>query len=141
VQGDDCPYCRAATAIATPEHAEQAKVTPPAASDGAFSEGLPPVQPALDRTPFASPEDDPRSKPTAAGFFLTLICVAVIFGSAVPILTWRDADTGLPIPRSIAIAAPFLEAALCYAVGALVLKLLGIAITRKPTEPTDADPE
>jgi hypothetical protein len=42
VQGDDCPRCRAATAIATPEHAEQAKVTPPAPSDGAIGEGLPP---------------------------------------------------------------------------------------------------
>ena len=46
VQGDECPRCRAASAIAKLEHAEQAKVTPLAASDGAFGEGDPPVEPA-----------------------------------------------------------------------------------------------
>ena len=41
LEGHECPRCRAATAIAKPEHAEQAKVTPPAASEGAIHEGDP----------------------------------------------------------------------------------------------------
>jgi hypothetical protein len=46
MQGDDCPRCRAATAFAKPEDAEQAKVTPPYASDhGGFREGPPPISP------------------------------------------------------------------------------------------------
>jgi len=141
VQGDECPYCRAATAIATPEHAAQAKVTPPASSDSAFSEGPPPVHAAPDRTPLAPPEDDPKSKATAAGCCLTLLSVAVIFGSAVPIVTWRDPDSGLPMPRMLAIAAPLLAGALCYAVGVGILKVLGVRIVQKRTERTDADPE
>ena len=44
MQGDDCPRCRTATAFAKPEDAEQAKVTPPAASDGGIREGEPPVE-------------------------------------------------------------------------------------------------
>ncbi len=46
MQGGECPRCRAASAIAKPEHAEQAKVTQPAASDGAIREGEPPHWPA-----------------------------------------------------------------------------------------------
>ena len=40
-----CPTCKAAQAIATPEDAAKAKVTPTAKTDGAFAEGLPPVSP------------------------------------------------------------------------------------------------
>ncbi len=134
-QGDPCPYCLAEAGIGS------AKGTPPAASDGGFSEGLPPVRPARERTPSTSPADDPKSKPTAAGCFLSLICVAIIFGSAVPIVTWRDPESGLPIPRMIAIAAPFLAGGLCYAIGAGILTVLGISIVQKRTEPTDVDRE
>jgi hypothetical protein len=98
VRGVECPHCRAATAIAMPEHAEHAKITPAASSDVAFSEGPPPVQPGRDPSTSASPADDRKSKPTFAGCFLTLLCVAVIFGSAVPIVTWRSSDSGLPLP-------------------------------------------
>lgn len=39
-----CSACSASSAIATPEHAEQAKVTLPLASDGAIRAGEPPVE-------------------------------------------------------------------------------------------------
>jgi hypothetical protein len=47
MQGDVCVRCRAATTIAKPEHAERAKVTPPASSDGAIRAREPPQFPAL----------------------------------------------------------------------------------------------
>ncbi len=47
IQADQsCQKCNALTAIALPETAARVKVTPPVASDGAFSEGLPPLPPA-----------------------------------------------------------------------------------------------
>jgi hypothetical protein len=137
VRGDVCPRCRAATAIATPEHAEHAKMTPAASSDVAFSAGPPAVQPGRD--PSAWLADDRKSKPTFAGCFLTLLSVAVNFGSAVPIVTWRSSDSGLPLPRMIAIFAPLLAGALCYAVGAAILRLFGMPIFARPTRATDDD--
>jgi hypothetical protein len=52
VQGDECPHCRAATAIATPEHAEQAKMTLPPSSDGAICAGEPPLPPRPEKEPW-----------------------------------------------------------------------------------------
>ena len=132
VQGGECPYCRAATAIAAPAHAAQVKVKPPPANDGAFSAGPPPA-----RVPLAPPKD----QATAAGCFLTLICTAVIFGTVVPIVTWRDRESGLALPTWSAIAAPLFLGGLCYALGVAILKYLGIATIHKPTEPPDADNE
>jgi len=137
VRGDVCPRCRAATAIATPEHAEHAKMTPAASSDVAFSAGPPAVQPGRGPSTSAWLADDCKSKPTFAGCFLTLLSVAVIFGSAVPIVTWRSSDSGLPLPRMIAIFAPLLAGALCYAVGAAILRLFGMSMFTRPTRPTD----
>ena len=109
------------------------------ASDGAFRAGEPPVRPA--RSASTAAEDDPKSKPTVAGCFLTFVCVAIIFGCGFPLITWRSPETGLQVPRMVAIAVPFLLAALCYAIGAAILKVLGIAIFAKPTRPTDGDAE
>jgi hypothetical protein len=95
----------------------------------AFSEGLPPGRPLSNAA--ASAKGDASSRPTAAGCLLTFLCVAVIVGSAVPIVTWRDPDFGVPLPRTLSIAAPFLLGGLCYAIGAAILRLLGLALFKK----------
>jgi hypothetical protein len=120
---------------------EQVKGTPSASSDEAIRAGEAPIQPSRTRTPNTEDQRDEKQKPTLAGCFLTLLCVAVIFGSAVPIVTWRDPDSGLPIPRLIAIFAPFLAGGLCYGVGAAILRILGIPIFVKPPGSTNGDAE
>jgi hypothetical protein len=86
-------------------------------------------------------EDNRR--PTLAGCLLMLLSVAVIFGSAVPIVTWRTPDTGQPLPRTVAIAAPLLLGALCYGIGTGILGVLGIRVLKEPEEdpvdPPDRD--
>src|SRR5262245_8568885 len=47
-----------------------------------------------------------KPKPTAVGCVLMLLSVAVIFGTAIPIVRWRDAETGEPLPRMVVIVAP-----------------------------------
>jgi hypothetical protein len=54
MQGGDCPRCRAITAFAKPEDAEQAKVTPPAASGPMIGPEKPiddPTIPSIERKP------------------------------------------------------------------------------------------
>ena len=96
VQGDDslagqavlCPFCNIAliaprttptTAIATPEHAAQVKVTPQAGSnDGAFSEGLPPLDPSLPPLRQATPHILSRLGPYIVVGSIALILAACI---------------------------------------------------------------
>jgi hypothetical protein len=141
IEGDriDFIICVACGAMTMAEKREQAKVTAAPPSDEGIRAGEPPVRPGWDPTTSNRSEDDPKSKPTVAGCFLTLLCVAVIFGSAVPIVTWRSPDSGLPLPRIIAITAPFLAGAVCYAVGAAILRLFGMPIFARPTRRTDDD--
>ncbi len=51
------------------------------------------------------PDCADREKLTVDGCVLTALSLAVTFGSAVPIVMWRD-SAGEPLPRIIALYAP-----------------------------------
>lgn len=82
---------------------------------------------------------DDNAKLTGVGCVLTLLTVAVIFSVAVPIVRWRDAETGRPLPRTVAILAPFLIGAVFNGLGIGLLRLLGLRIWSK-SEKDDATP-
>ena len=48
-----------------------------------------------------------------------------------PIVTWRDPDSGRPLTRSVAIALPLVAGALCFGMGSTILKVLGLAVWAK----------
>jgi hypothetical protein len=73
-------------------------------------------------------EDDAKSQPTLAGCLLLALSVAVIVGLAVPLVRWRSPDSGRPLPRMVAILAPLLAGALCYGIGAAMLRILGLPV-------------
>jgi hypothetical protein len=81
-----------------------------------------------------------NEKPTAVGCVLTLLTVAVIFGTALPIVQWRDPETGRSLPRIIAIFTPFLIAAVFHGICLGVLRLLGLPVWRK-AEGSPAPPD
>jgi hypothetical protein len=76
-----------------------------------------------------------NEKPTAVGCVLTLLTVAVIFGTALPIVQWRDPETGRALPRIITIFTPFLIAAVFHGICLGVLRLLGVPVWKKVDEP------
>jgi hypothetical protein len=80
-------------------------------------------------------------KLTGVGCVLTLLTVAVIFSVAIPIVQWRDAETGRPLPRAVAIFAPFLIGAVFNAIGIGLLRLLGLRILSKPEQDDSDSPE
>lgn len=121
-----------------------AGVCPACAGNGTLEQAIsageprvPPAQSAPAETSTA--EVDIKHRATAAGCLLALLSAAAIFGSAVPIVTWRDEETGLPLPRSLAIALPVLAGAICYGIGAGICKLLGIATVQQASSKSDAD--
>jgi hypothetical protein len=73
-------------------------------------------------------EDHESSKGqlTGAGCVILLLSVILIFAVALPIVRWRDPDTGKPLPRFIAIFAPVLVGACFNAAAGFVLRLIGI---------------
>jgi hypothetical protein len=75
-----------------------------------------------------NPPDDKKAKLTGVGCVLTLLTVAVIFGTALPIVQWRDPETGRPLPRMIAIFTPFLIGAAFNGICAGLLRLVGIRV-------------
>lgn len=76
-------------------------------------------------------EEHAKGELTASGCILTLITVAVIFGVAVPLVRWRDPETGQPLPRTIAILTPFLIGASFQAIVSLLLRMVGLRIWKK----------
>jgi hypothetical protein len=76
-------------------------------------------------------EDDDKGQLTPAGCLLIALSVAVIVTLAVPLVTWRDPDSGRPLPRMVAILAPFLAGALCYGLGAAILRILGLPVSAR----------
>jgi hypothetical protein len=83
-------------------------------------------------------EDDAGSRLTAPGCLLTLFSTAVILVSAVPIVSWRDPASKLPLPRSVAIAVPLVVGAFCFGIGSAILKVLGLPVWAKPKkDPSD----
>ena len=79
-------------------------------------------------------DDNANGRLTGAGCLLVALSVAVILGSAVPIVTWRDPDTKQALPRTVAIAAPVIAGALCFSIGSLLLRILRLSVWSKPTK-------
>ena len=75
---------------------------------------------------------DVRAKMTAPGCILTLLSTAIIFGTALPIVRWRDPDTGEHLPRIVAIAAPVLLGAAFHGLGTLLLRMVGLHVYVPP---------
>ena len=81
VQGDECPHCRVATAIATPEHAEQVKVRLAGSRESAICEGEPPLPKPVPPIRNAGPSFLERLSPIAIALgvlFLFLIAAFVL---------------------------------------------------------------
>ena len=77
-------------------------------------------------------------KMTWVACVLMLLSVAVIFGVAIPIVQWRDAETGQPLPRMVAIFTPLIIGAFFNAIGIGLLRLVGVRIWSGP-EQDDSD--
>jgi hypothetical protein len=84
---------------------------------------------------------DVRAKMTVPGCILTLLSTAVIFGLAIPIVHWRDPDTGEPLPRIMAIVAPLLVGAAFHGLGTLLLRLVGLHVYVPPKKNEDRSPD
>jgi hypothetical protein len=81
-----------------------------------------------------------KERLTGVGCVLTTLSLAVIFGTAVPIVMWRD-FAQRPLPREVAIAAPLLIGAAFHGIGAAVLRLVGLKVLSKPEKDESAWPE
>ena len=95
------------------------------------------------RPPLAEhdPARDDNAKPTVAGYVLTVLSVAVIFGVAIPIVQWGDPATQKPLPRIVAIALPFILGAAFHGIGTVLLRLVGLRIWSKPETDESRPPE
>jgi hypothetical protein len=76
----------------------------------------------------SNPSGKSKGKMTGTGCVLTLLSVAVIFGLAVPIVQWRDAESGQSLPTDAAIIAPLLIGATFHALGSGLLWLVGLPV-------------
>jgi hypothetical protein len=88
----------------------------------------------------ANPGGADNEQLTGVGCVLTALSTAVIFASAVPIVMWRD-SAGQPLPRNVAIAAPFLVGAAFHGIGTAILWLLGLRVMSKPDKEKSDWPE
>jgi hypothetical protein len=86
----------------------------------------------------AGPADDDKTKLTRVGCVLTLLSLAVIFGVALPIVGWRDPETGQPLPRMVAIVAPVLIGAAVHGIGSFFLRMLGLPVWAKRESKVDS---
>ena len=87
-----------------------------------------------------TPHKDDEGQTTFAGCVLMSLSLVLIGAVALPIVSWRDPDTGQPLPRFICIIAPILAGAAFYGIGTGILKVLGIAVLAKPKEsPSECD--
>lgn len=84
--------------------------------------------------------DDSKGKLTSVGCVVTLITVAIIFVVAVPLVRWRDPETGQPVPRMVAVFTPFLVGGAFHGIVSAVLRLIGLPVWIPPeSERTDSD--
>ena len=83
------------------------------------------------------PEGGKKEQATAAGCLLMAVCLAVIGGVAFYLVTWRDPATGEALPEKVAIFTPLLAGAVCYGIGAAVLKILGFPVLIQPKKESD----
>lgn len=79
-----------------------------------------------------SDQGEEDCKLTPLGCVLTLLSLAVVLGTAIPIVRWRDPDTGQPLPRMVAISAPVILGAIFHAVCAGLLRLFGLRTWTTP---------
>lgn len=77
---------------------------------------------------------DDGAQPTRAGCLLALVSAGVLLVAAVPIVQWRDPETGQPLPRLVAIVAAASVGAVCYGIGTALLWVLGLPAWTKPGE-------
>lgn len=87
------------------------------------------------------PEDDNdnrNSQPTVAGCLLLLVSLAVIFGVAIPVVRWRNSETGRLLPRMVAIVVPVLAGAIVHGLGTAILKIVGLPVLVK-SKPESSD--
>jgi hypothetical protein len=82
-----------------------------------------------------------QGKPTAVGCVLTLLTLAVIFGVALPIMRWRDPQTGLSLQGDSAIYAPLVVGAIFHGIGTGLLRLMGLRIWSKTDKDDSASSE
>jgi hypothetical protein len=91
--------------------------------------------------PEPNPAGDDKAKLTGVGCVLTLLTVVVLCGVAIPVVQWRDPETGRPPPRAVAILTPFLIAAIFHGIGTLLLRLVGLRVWSKSDKDDAAFPE
>src|SRR5262245_58496245 len=87
------------------------------------------------------PARDDKGKLTGVGCVLTLLTVAVIFGAAIPIVRWRDPQTGQSLPRAVAIFGPLLIGAAFHGMGTGLLWLVGLRTWSQSDGDDSAAPE
>jgi hypothetical protein len=73
-------------------------------------------------------DDRVNRQTTVAGCVLMVVSLAVLAGVALPVVTWRDPESGRPLPRELSIAVPLLAGALCYGIGTGILKIFGVSV-------------
>ena len=84
---------------------------------------------------------DDKAKLTGVGCVLALLTVAVIFGLAIPIVLWRDPETGQPLPRMVAIFTPFLIGAAFQGICTVLLRLVGLRVWSTSEKDDSTSPE
>jgi hypothetical protein len=72
--------------------------------------------------------DDDNERLTGVGYVVTVVSVIVVFGAALPIVQWRDPETGQPLPRLVAIVSPLLIGALFHGIASVILRLIGLPV-------------
>jgi hypothetical protein len=85
-------------------------------------------------------EGDDNGPPTIAGCLLLLLSLAVIGAVAVPLVTWRQPETGQPLPRMVSIFIPVIAGAIVFGIGTGLLRLLGVRVLAEAKkEPSESD--
>lgn len=87
-----------------------------------------------------NPEADDKAELTGVGCILTLLSVGVILGLAVVMVQWRDPETGKALPRTVAIAVPFLVGAVFHGICTVLLQLVGVRIWSKSKKDEAGEP-
>ena len=87
------------------------------------------------------PAGDDNPKLTGVGCVLTLLTIVVIIGVALPIVQWRDPETGRPLPRAVAIFAPFLIGAAFNGICTVLLRLVGLRLWSTSNRDNSASPQ
>jgi hypothetical protein len=75
-------------------------------------------------------KDEDKARPTMAGCVLMVLSLAVIVCVALPVVEWRDPNTGFALPRMVAVVLPILAGAAVYGIGTGILKLFGIPVLK-----------